>query len=72
MRPMSNRNTPASTGSYRIGWMSLLAALIGVLAGLIAYVLYDLIALFTNLSFYHIVSLHFRSPEHTTSGLGSS
>ncbi len=59
---------PAPTGSYRIGWMSLLAALVGVLAGLIAYVLYDLIALFTNLTFYHVVSLHFRSPEKTTIG----
>ncbi len=55
-------------GSYRIGWMSLLAALVGVLAGLIAYVLYDLIALFTNLTFYHVVSVHFRSPEHTSIG----
>lgn len=55
-------------GSYRIGWMSLLAALIGVLAGFIAYLLYDLIALFTNLTFYHVVSLHFRSPEHSTIG----
>ena len=59
---------PAPTGSYRIGWMSLLAALVGVLAGLIAYVLYDLIALFTNLTFYHVVSLHFRSPEKTAIG----
>jgi len=48
--------------------MSLLAALVGVLAGLIAYVLYDLIALFTNLTFYHVVSLHFRSPEKTAIG----
>src|ERR1700691_4029520 len=48
--------------------MSLLAALVGVLAGLIAYVLYDLIALFTNLTFYHVVSVHFRSPEHTAIG----
>jgi chloride channel protein, CIC family len=55
-------------GSYRIGWISLLAALVGILAGLIAYVLYDLIALFTNLTFYHVFSLHFRSPEHTTIG----
>ena len=64
----ANRNTPISAGSYRISWMSLLAALIGILAGLIAYVLYDLIALFTNLTFYHVVSLHFRSPEQTTIG----
>ncbi|HEY4710720.1 MAG TPA: chloride channel protein [Candidatus Acidoferrales bacterium] len=48
--------------------MSLLAALVGILAGLIAYVLYDLIALFTNLAFYHTASLHFRSPEQTTIG----
>ncbi|HXO44351.1 MAG TPA: chloride channel protein [Candidatus Cybelea sp.] len=59
---------PVLAGGFRIGWMSLLAALVGVLAGLIAYVLYDLIALFTNLTFYHTVSLHFRSPEHTTIG----
>jgi chloride channel protein, CIC family len=64
-----NRNVrPVPVGSYRIGWMSLLAALVGVLAGLIAYVLYDLIALFTNLTFYHVVSVHFRSPEHTSIG----
>jgi chloride channel protein, CIC family len=48
--------------------MSLMAALVGVLAGLLAYVLYDLIALLTNLTFYHQVSLHFRSPERTTIG----
>ncbi len=59
---------PVPAGSYRIGWMSLLAALVGILAGLIAYVLYDLIALFTNLVFYHVVSVHFRSPENTTIG----
>jgi chloride channel protein, CIC family len=59
---------PVPAGSYRIGWISLLAALVGILAGLIAYVLYDLIALFTNLTFYHVVSVHFRSPEHTTIG----
>ena len=59
---------PVPTGTYRIGWISLLASLVGILAGLIAFVLYDLIALFTNLTFYHVVSLHFRSPEHTTIG----
>jgi chloride channel protein, CIC family len=67
--PIDNRNIPVPGAGYRIGWMSLLAALIGVLAGLIAYVLYDLIALVTNLTFYHTLSVHFRSPEHTTIGL---
>jgi chloride channel protein, CIC family len=66
--PIRNRNTPIPVASYRIGWMSLLAVIIGVLAGLIAYVLYDLIGLVTNLAFYQTVSLHFRSPEHTTIG----
>ena len=53
---------------FRIGFISLLAAGIGILAGLIAYVLYDLIGLFTNLAYYHEWSFHFRSPEHTQLG----
>src|SRR6201997_2562440 len=56
------------TEGFRLGFISLLAALIGILAGLIAYVLYDLIGLFTNLAFYHEWSFHFRSPEHTQIG----
>jgi chloride channel protein, CIC family len=68
MPSVANRNTPIPVGSFRVGWISLLAVLIGVLAGLIAYVLYDLIALFTNLTFYHLVSIHFRSPEQTRIG----
>lgn len=54
--------------TYRIGWISILAALVGILAGIIAYVLYDLIGLFTNLAYYHQWSFHFRSPENTTIG----
>jgi chloride channel protein, CIC family len=53
---------------YRLEIMSLLAALIGILAGLVAYALYDLIGLFTNLAYYHEWSFHFRSPEHTAIG----
>jgi chloride channel protein, CIC family len=52
-----------AVGMFRVGYISLLAALIGVAAGVIAYVLYDLIGLFTNLSYYHTWSFHFRSPE---------
>jgi chloride channel protein, CIC family len=65
---IANRNTPIPVGSFRVGWISLLAALVGLLAGLIAYALYDLIALFTNLTFYHVVSIHFRSPDQTHIG----
>ena len=53
---------------FRIGFISLLAAVIGLLAGLIACLLYDLIGLFTNLAYYHTWSFHFRSPEHTQLG----
>jgi CIC family chloride channel protein len=66
-------NTAPATGTeptpgYRIGLISLLAAGIGILAGLIAFVLYDMIGLFTNLAFYHEFSFHFRSPEHSPLG----
>ena len=57
--------TPAG---YRIGWISCLAAAVGVLAGVVAYLLYDLIGLFTNIAFYHVWSFHFRSPEKNTLG----
>src|ERR1700727_1078502 len=53
---------------YRLEIVSLLAALIGILAGLVAYALYDLIGLFTNLAYYHEWSFHFRSPENTQIG----
>jgi chloride channel protein, CIC family len=46
----------------------LLAALIGLLAGFIAYLLYDLVGLFTNLAYYHEWSFHFRSPGNTPLG----
>jgi H+/Cl- antiporter ClcA len=49
--------------------ISFLAALVGTLAGIVAYVLYDLIGLFTNLAYYHEWSFHFRSPEHSPLGL---
>jgi len=54
---------------FRLGLISLLAALVGILAGIVAYILYDLIGLFTNLAYYHRWSFHFRSPENTTLGL---
>jgi len=52
-----------ATAGYRLGFVSLAASVIGLTAGLIAFVLYNLIGLFTNLAFYHEWSFHFRSPE---------
>jgi chloride channel protein, CIC family len=64
--PVGEPVPPAAV--YRLEIISLLAALIGILAGLVAYALYDLIGLFTNLAYYHEWSFHFRSPEHTAIG----
>ena len=53
---------------YRLFWISLLSAMIGIAAGVIAFLLYNLIGFFTNLAFYHEVSFHFRSPQFNTLG----
>jgi H+/Cl- antiporter ClcA/CBS domain-containing protein len=49
--------------------MSFLAAGIGLLAGLIAFVLYKLIGLFTNIFFYHRLVADFISARHNQLGL---
>src|SRR5947207_1013597 len=46
---------------FRIVLMSFLAAAVGLVAGLVAYILYKLIGLFTNLFFFHEWSTTFRS-----------
>jgi chloride channel protein, CIC family len=56
------------TGGFRLEFICLLAAAIGLLAGFIAYVLYNLIGLITNVSFYHVVSTKFRSPAENHLG----
>ncbi|HUJ32385.1 MAG TPA: chloride channel protein [Candidatus Acidoferrum sp.] len=53
---------------YRVALLSILAAGVGCLAAIIAYALYNLIGLFTNISFYHAWSFHFRSPQQTPLG----
>jgi len=62
------RQTPPEPAGYRLPLMSLLAAAIGVLTAFIAYALYSLIGLFTNIAYYHEWSFHFRSPRHSTLG----
>ena len=66
--PRSAQEQPEQAAGYRLGLISLLAAFVGLLAGVVSYVLYDLIGLFTNLAYYHQWSFHFRSPEHTAIG----
>jgi chloride channel protein, CIC family len=62
---------PAATedNGLRLLYISLLAALIGISTGLIMFVLYHLIALITNLVFYHTVSLRFVSEANTRIGV---
>ena len=62
------REVPPQPAGYRLPLMCLLAAAIGVLTAFIAYALYSLIGLFTNLAFYHVWSFQFRSPQHSPLG----
>jgi H+/Cl- antiporter ClcA len=54
--------------NFRMLTVSLLSALIGVAAGVIAYLLYNLIGLFTNIAFFHDFSFTFRSARLNTLG----
>jgi CIC family chloride channel protein len=74
---MTNQNTPtngheaarateaafsaAQPAQFRIVLVSFLAAAIGLIGGLIAFILYKLIGLFTNLAFFHRWSTNFTS-----------
>jgi chloride channel protein, CIC family len=59
----------AEPAQFRMALMSFLATGIGVLAGLIAFVLYKLIGLFTNIFFYHRFAADFISARHNQLGL---
>jgi chloride channel protein, CIC family len=52
---------PPPPAPFRIFLVSLLAAAIGLIGGIVAYVLYKLIGLFTNLFFFHRWSTSFAS-----------
>jgi CIC family chloride channel protein len=59
----------AEPAQFRMVLVSFLAAGIGLLAGLIAFVLYKLIGLFTNIFFYHRFVADFISAQHNHLGL---
>ena len=58
----------AEPAHFRMVLVSFLAAGIGLVAGLIAFVLYKLIGLFTNLFFFHRWSADFSSAQHNQLG----
>ena len=59
----------AEPAQFRMVLMSFLAGGIGLVAGLIAFVLYKLIGLFTNIFFYHRFAAEFLSARHNQLGL---
>jgi chloride channel protein, CIC family len=58
----------APPAPFRMLLVSLLAAAIGLVAGVVAFALYKLIGLFTNLFFFHRWSADFSSAQHNHLG----
>jgi H+/Cl- antiporter ClcA len=63
------RKTAEEREEARIGLLTLIAGIIGLAAGLIAFILYHLIGFFTNLLFYQRVDFSFASPQYNHLGL---
>jgi len=59
----------ATPAQFRMVLISALAAGVGLLAGIVAFLLYRLIGLFTNLFFYHRFSFDFTSAQFNHLGL---
>jgi CIC family chloride channel protein len=59
---------PPAPAPFRMLLISVLAAVVGLVAGIIAFALYKLIGLFTNLFFYHRWSTAFSSAQHNHLG----
>jgi H+/Cl- antiporter ClcA len=57
------------TANFRLGFVSLLAGVVGLIAGLIAYLLYNLIGLFSNIAFYQRFSTQFTSDRFNHLGI---
>lgn len=55
---------------FRLVLISFLAGAVGLVAGFIAYLLYKLIGLFTNIAFYGHISFSFASPRFSLGHLG--
>lgn len=53
-----------SESSYRLGLIAVLTALIGVVAGIIAFLIYYFIGLLTNLFFYRRIAFEFVTPPN--------
>jgi H+/Cl- antiporter ClcA len=63
------KKTAEEREEARIGLMTLIAGVIGFVAGVIAYILYHLIGFLTNLFFYQKIDFSFASPQYNQLGL---
>jgi H+/Cl- antiporter ClcA len=63
------KRTAEEREEARIGLLTLIAGIIGFSAGIIAYLLYHLIGLLTNLFFYQKFDFSFASPQYNHLGL---
>src|SRR6266849_951596 len=59
--PEQTPPTPSQPAQFRMVLVSFLSAGVGLVAGVVAYALYKLIGLFTNLFFFHRLSADFTS-----------
>jgi CIC family chloride channel protein len=64
----TGETTIVPPAQFRMLTVSLLAAAVGLMAGIVAFALYKLIGLFTNLIFYHRWSAEFLSAQHNHLG----
>jgi len=64
----AGKKTVEEREESRIGLLTLIAAGIGLASGFIAYALYHLIGLVTNLFYYGRVNISFASPQYNTLG----
>jgi H+/Cl- antiporter ClcA len=63
------RKTAEEREEARIGLLTLIAGIIGIAAGIIAFILYHLIGFITNLLFYQKIDFSFASPQYNHLGL---
>jgi H+/Cl- antiporter ClcA/CBS domain-containing protein len=59
----------AAPTRFRLGFISLLASFVGIIAGFSAFVLFKLIGLITNIAFYGVWSFQFRSATENQRGI---
>jgi H+/Cl- antiporter ClcA/CBS domain-containing protein len=67
--PAEDAPATMQDAKFRVGLVSLLAAFIGLAAGGIAFLLYNLIGLFTNIFFFHRWSFAFSNARNNHLGL---